>query len=100
MAPCSFAIDYRYIKGDMSSHTQENTIFLTIQQGQEPPNFSGHFMGWSEKASAGKSYAELEAAIAGAVSMSGFQCYGGAFQVQHYGQLHLGIVHWRHGSTN
>ena len=63
------AIDY--IKGDMSGRTPENTVFVTIQQGQEPPNFSGHFMGWSEKASAGKSYAELKAALAGGVSMSG-----------------------------
>eukprot|EP00047_Mylnosiga_fluctuans_P019660 m.84690 g.84690 ORF g.84690 m.84690 type:complete len:829 (+) comp8214_c0_seq1:60-2546(+) len=55
-----------YIKTDASGRTVESTCFLTVKQGFEPPNFTGHFIAWNpNKWSQGKSYAELKKALAG-----------------------------------
>lgn len=55
-----------YIKTDTSGRTVEETVFVTIKQGFEPPNFTGHFGAWNpNKWSEGKSYAELKKAING-----------------------------------
>jgi len=56
------AIDY--IKGDLSGRTPDNTVLMVLQQSVEPPNFTGHFMGWADAPSAGPSYEELKKALA------------------------------------
>lgn len=55
-----------YVKTDNSGRTIEETTFLTVKQGFEPPNFTGHFLAWNpSKWSGGKSYAELKKALSG-----------------------------------
>jgi len=54
----------QYVKTDTSGRTVEETIFVTVKQGFEPPNFTGHFGAWNpNKWSDGKSYAELKKAL-------------------------------------
>jgi len=54
-----------YIKTDTSGRTVEETTFVTVKQGFEPPNFTGHFGAWNpSKWSNGQSYAELKKALA------------------------------------
>jgi len=56
----------QYVKTDTSGRTVEGTAFVTVKQGFEPPNFTGHFGAWdSNKWSQGKSYAELKQALNG-----------------------------------
>ncbi len=50
-----------YVKTDTSGRKVEDTIFTTLKQGFEPPNFTGHFFGWNPaKWSGGQSYEELK----------------------------------------
>ncbi len=56
----------QYIKTDTSGRTPEDTTFVTVKQGFEPPHFTGHFIGWNPKKwSNGQSYAELKKALNG-----------------------------------
>jgi hypothetical protein len=56
----------QYVKTDTSGRTVEDTTFVTVKQGFEPPHFTGHFGAWDPaKWSGGKSYAELKKALAG-----------------------------------
>ena len=53
-----------YVKSDTSGRTVEDTVFVTIKQGFEPPNFTGHFGAWDpQKWSSGQTYAELKKAM-------------------------------------
>jgi len=55
-----------YVKSDTSGRTVEETVFATVKQGLEPPNFTGHFGAWNpSKWSQGQSYAELKKALNG-----------------------------------
>jgi hypothetical protein len=55
-----------YVKTDTSGRKVEDTCFVTVKQGFEPPNFTGHFIGWNPaKWSQGKSYADLKKSLAG-----------------------------------
>jgi hypothetical protein len=54
----------KYIESDPSGRKKEDVCILQIKQGFEPPNFTGHFIGWDpEKWSKGKSYEELKAEL-------------------------------------
>ena len=53
-----------YVKTDTSGRTVESTVFVTVKQGFEPPNFTGHFFAWnSNKWSNGQSYEEMKKAL-------------------------------------
>jgi len=55
-----------YIKTDTSGRKVEDTCFITVKQGFEPPHFTGHFIAWNpNKWSSGQSYAEMKKALAG-----------------------------------
>ncbi len=54
-----------YVKTDTSGRKPEDTIFTTVKQGFEPPNFTGHFFAWNPaKWSSGQSYEEMKKALA------------------------------------
>jgi hypothetical protein len=56
-----------YVEGgaEISGRTCDDTVFIVINQGQEPQNFTCHFHGWNyDKWSQGKTYEELKAELA------------------------------------
>jgi hypothetical protein len=59
----SFKAAEDYIKDDPSGRKVEDVCFLSISQGYEPVNFTGHFISWNpHKWSGGKTYEEMKAA--------------------------------------
>jgi len=61
-----------YVKTDTSGRTVEDTVFMTVKQGLEPPNFTGHFFAWNPaKWSNGQSYEELKKALAAGGDLTG-----------------------------
>ncbi len=53
-----------YVKADTSGRKVEDTIFITVRQGFEPPNFTGHFFAWDPKKwSDGQSYEDMKKAL-------------------------------------
>lgn len=53
-----------YIKTDSSGRTVESTVFATVKQGMEPPNFTGHFLAWNpNKWSGGQTYEDMKKAL-------------------------------------
>jgi len=56
----------KYVETDTSGRKVADTVFITVKQGLEPPNFTGHFFAWdANKWSKGQSYDELKKAILG-----------------------------------
>ena len=56
-----------YVEGgaEISGRNCDDTVFIVINQGMEPQNFTCHFHGWNyEKWSKGKTYEELKAELA------------------------------------
>lgn len=61
-----------YVKTDTSGRKVEDTVFVTVKQGFEPPNFTGHFGAWNPaKWSEGKSYAELKKSLGSSGELTG-----------------------------
>jgi hypothetical protein len=55
-----------FVRLDKSGRTVDDTVFISVKQGFEPPNFSSQFHGWdATKWSNGKTYAQLKAEAGG-----------------------------------
>eukprot|EP00039_Didymoeca_costata_P010163 m.136190 g.136190 ORF g.136190 m.136190 type:complete len:840 (+) comp14725_c0_seq1:125-2644(+) len=58
----SLKLAQEYVKEDPSERKIDDTTFLVIKQGNEPPSFTCHFLAWDdEKWRDGKTYEEMKA---------------------------------------